>query len=146
MISSNRGFVNLTACMAICVALWMVLSASFAAAQSSWQAEWEKTLRAAEAEGQFTLYGCCYDYDRVLEVFRKKYPKIKANIIVAVAGNSLASRILAERRGEKYLVDVVSSGANMLHDALYKAQVLEPIKLALLLPEVLDPSKWYEGE
>ncbi len=30
--------------------------------------------------------------------------------------------------------------------ALYKAQVLEPINPALILPEVLDPSKWYEGE
>jgi ABC-type Fe3+ transport system substrate-binding protein len=81
----------------------------------------------------------------VLEVFRKRYPKIKPNIIVAVAGNSLASRIPAERRAEKYLVDVVSSGANMLHDALYKAQILEPIKPALILPEVLDQSKWHEG-
>ena len=146
MISRNHGLVNLAACTAICVALWIVSSVPFVAAQSSWQTEWEKTLRAAEAEGQFTLYGCCYDYDRVLEVFRKKYPKIKANIVVAVAGNSLASRILAERRAEKYLVDVVSSGANMLHDALYKAQVLEPIKPVLILPEVLDQSKWYEGE
>jgi hypothetical protein len=91
MISRNRGFVNLAACTAICVALWIVWSAAFVAAQSSWQAEWEKTLRAAEAEGQFALYGCCYDYDRVLEVFRKRYPKIKPNIVVAVAGNSLAS-------------------------------------------------------
>ena len=132
MISRNRGFVNPAACTAICVALWILLSVPFVAAQSSWQAEWEKTLRAADAEGQFSLYGCCYDYDRVLEVFRKRYPKIKPNIIVAVAGNSLASRILAERRAEKYLVDVVSSGANMLYAALYKAQILEPIKPALL--------------
>ena len=79
MISRNRGFVNL-AYTAISVALWIVWSVPFAAAQSSWQAEWEKTLRAAEAEGQFALYGCCYDYDRVLEVFRKRYPKIKPNI------------------------------------------------------------------
>jgi len=128
------------------VALAILLSARLAGAQSGWQAEWEKTLRAAETEGQFVLYGCCYDYDRVLEVFRKKYPKIKANVIVAVAGNSLASRILAERRGEKYIVDVVSSGANMLHDVLYKAQILEPIKPALMLPEVLDQTKWYDGE
>jgi hypothetical protein len=78
MISRNHGFVNLAACTAICVALWVVSSVPFVAAQSSWQAEWEKTLRAAEAEGQFALYGCCYDYDRVLEVFRKRYPKIKA--------------------------------------------------------------------
>jgi hypothetical protein len=50
MISRNRGFVNLAACTAICVALWIVWSVPFAAAQSSWQAEWEKTLRAADAE------------------------------------------------------------------------------------------------
>jgi hypothetical protein len=57
----------------------------------------------------------------VLDVFRKRYPKTKPNIVVAVAGNSLASRILDERRAEKYLFDVVNSGANVLHDALYKA-------------------------
>ena len=36
--------------------------------------------------------------------------------------------------------------ANTIHDALYKAHVLEPIKPALILPEVLDQTKWYEGE
>jgi hypothetical protein len=77
MISRNRGFVNLAACTAICVALWIVWFSPFAAAQSSWQAEWEKTLRAAEAEGQVALYGSCYDYDRVLEVFRSNRKKQK---------------------------------------------------------------------
>jgi hypothetical protein len=37
------------------------------------------------------------------------------------------ARVLAERRGEKYLVDVFSAGANTIHDVLYKAQALEPI-------------------
>src|SRR4029434_10869238 len=72
MIWRNRGFMNLAACTASCVALWIVWSAAFVAAQSSWQAEWEKTLRAAEAEGQFALYCCCYDYDRVLEGIQEK--------------------------------------------------------------------------
>ena len=76
MISRNRGFVNLAACTAIWVAMWIVWSVPFVAAQSSWRAEWEKTLRTAEAEGQFALYGCCYDYDRVLEVFRKRYFRV----------------------------------------------------------------------
>ena len=116
-----------------------------ASAQSNWQAEWEKTLRAAESEGQLTLYGCCYEYDRVTEPFKKKYPKIKVATFIG-SGGQLASRILAERRGEKYIPDVVSSGANTLHDALYKAHVLEPIQPALILPEVLDHTKWYQGE
>ena len=122
--------------------LWFAKAAS---AQSNWQAEWDKSVRAAESEGQVTLYGCCYEYDRVLDGFKKKYPKIKVATVLA-SGNQLSTRILAERRGDKYLADVVSSGANTLHDALYKAQVLEPIKPALMLPEVLDAAKWYEGE
>ena len=115
------------------------------AAQVTWKEQWEKTLRAAEAEGQLTLYGCCYEYDRILEGFNKKYPKIKVTTVLG-PGGQLGARVLAERRGEKYLPDVFSAGANTIHDALYKAQALEPIKPTLILPEVIDASKWYEGE
>jgi len=114
-------------------------------AQANWQAEWEKALRAAEAEGQVTLYGCCYEYDRVLEGFKKKYPRINVTTVLG-SGSRLSTRILAERRGDKYIPDVISAGANTLHDALYKARALEPIKPALMVPEVLDQAKWYEGE
>jgi len=115
------------------------------AAQVTWKEQWEKTLRAADAEGQLTLYGCCYEYDRILEGFNKKYPKIKVTTVLG-PGGQLGARVLAERRGEKYLPDVFSAGANTIHDALYKAQALEPIKPTLILPEVIDASKWYEGE
>jgi iron(III) transport system substrate-binding protein len=128
--------------------LTFLLSTSFfrvAAAESNWKDEWDKTLRAAQAEGQLMLYGCCYEYDRVLEGFKKQYPKIKLTIVLA-PGSQLGARILAERRGGKFLPDVVSSGANTVHDVLYRTHALEPIKPALILPEVLDPSKWLEGE
>ena len=114
-------------------------------AQSTSKEEWEKTVRAAEAEGQLTLYACCYEYDRILEPFKKMYPKIKVATVLG-QGGQLGSRILAERRGEKYLPDVFSTGANTQHDVLYKAQALEPIKPTLILPEVIDTTKWYEGE
>ena len=45
------------------------------------------------------------------------------------AGGQLGARVLAERRGEKYLPDVFSAGANTIGDVLYKAQALESIKL-----------------
>ena len=124
--------------------LLAALFGEIASAQTLWQAEWDKTVRAAEVEGQLTLYACCYDYERVLEGFKKKYPKLKVSTVLS--GGQLAARILAERRGDKYLVDVVSSGANTLHDALHKAHALDPIKPALILPEVVDQSKWYDGE
>ena len=126
-------------------AAWLTTLHSNAVGQTNWQSEWDKTLRAAESEGRLTLYGCCYDYDRVVEGFRTKYPKIKVATVLG-SGNQLATRILAERRGDKFLPDVISSGANTLHDALYKAHILEPIKPAFMIPEVVDQSKWYEGE
>lgn len=116
-----------------------------ASAATDWQKEWDETVRAAEAEGQLALYGCCYDYDRVLEGFKKKFPKIKVMTIVQ-PGGQLSTKILAERRGEKYIPDVVGAGANTLHDALYMARVLAPLKPALILPEVVDQIKWHERE
>ena len=127
--------------LSICV----VTFAASVEAQASWKEDWEKTLRGAEAEGQLTLYGCCYEYDRILESFKKKYPKIKVTTVLG-AGGQLGARVLAERRGEKYLPDVFSAGANTIHDVLYKAQALESIKAKLILPEVIDASKWYEAE
>ncbi|MGH7765856.1 MAG: ABC transporter substrate-binding protein [Candidatus Binatia bacterium] len=114
-------------------------------AQADWKKEWDNTVRAAEAEGQLTLYGCCYDYDRILEGFKKTFPKIKVTTVLG-PGGQLGARILAERRADKYLPDVLGAGANTLHDVLYKANALEAFKPALILPEVLDPSKWLEGE
>ncbi len=127
------------------VLVFVVTFPDILAAQVTWKEQWEKTLRAADAEGQLTLYGCCYEYDRILEGFNKKYPKIKVTTVLG-PGGQLGARVLAERRGEKYLPDVFSAGANTIHDALYKAQALEPIKPTLILPEVIDASKWYEGE
>ena len=76
---------------------------------------------------------CCYEYDRILERFKKKYPKIKvANVLGA--GGQLSARVLAERRGEKYLPDVFSAGANTIGHVLYKAQALESIKLQKIQP------------
>src|ERR1043165_5108659 len=70
-------------------------------AQADRQNDWDTTLRAAESEGQLTIYGCCYDYDRILEGFKKKFHKIKV-ATVAQPGGQLRSRIPSPRRGEKY--------------------------------------------
>jgi iron(III) transport system substrate-binding protein len=143
IIELARGFQRIFAVAGIFTVL--VAFAPVAFAQSDWQTEWNKALRGAEAEGQLTLYSCCYDYNKVVDGFRKKYPKIKVTAVLG-SGNQLANRILAERRGDKFIPDVVSSGANTMHDALYRAHALDPIKPALLLPEVVDQRKWYQGE
>lgn len=113
--------------------------------KSSWQAEWDKTVRAAEQEGQVTVsiggYGAIVDAG----VFQKTYPKIKVTHITG-AGTDLTQRIIAERRAGKYLVDVYNGGGNSLFQVLHLGKVLDPIKPALILPEVTDATKWWEGK
>jgi len=127
--------------------LFVLLFVSFgsvrsAYAQESWRAEWERTLKAAEQEGQVGYSGCgSHDY---LKEFQKSFPKIKL-ISVSLSCTQLVSRIMAERRAGKYLGDVVRFGLTSAH-TFYRAKVLQPIEQALILPEVKDPSKWWQNK
>ena len=48
-------------------------------------------------------------------------------------------------RAGKVVADLFSGGANTNYEVLYQGKALDSIKSALILPEVLDESKWYEG-
>ena len=61
-------------------------------------------------------------------------------------GSQLANRVMAEKRSGKLLADVVISGANTNYQVLHAAKILDPVKPALILPEVLDPSRWWQGK
>ncbi len=111
-----------------------------AQAKPEWQLEWEKTLEAAKKEGQVTIY--ISGYEAILPDFEKEFPDIKV-VAVTARGNQLGQRLLSERRAEKYIADVVSSGANPNYQQFYTAKGLDPIKPALILPEVTDQTKWY---
>lgn len=106
-------------------------------------AGWQRTLEAARKEGQVTVY--ISGYGAVLPDFENEFPGIKV-VAVTGRGNQLGQRVLSERRGEKYLVDVVSAGANPNYQQFYRAKILQPIKPALILPDVLDQSKWLNGK
>jgi len=108
-------------------------------------AEWGRVVKAAEKEGQVMVYIAGYDALITAGIFQKAYPKIKV-VSVTGSGSQLAPRIAAERRAEKYLADVYGGGGNSLFQVLYQGKMLDPIKPALLLPEVADESKWWEGK
>ena len=67
-------------------------------------------------------------------------------VSVTGRGSQLAQRMIAERRGDKFLADVFNSGGVTTHGQLHAAKVLDPIKAALILPEVTDTSKWYQKQ
>src|SRR5512135_450314 len=113
------------------------------AAQANWQKDWEQTLAAARKEGQVTVY--IYRYEGLLQEFKREIPGINV-VSVTGRGSQLTNRLMAERRAGKYIADVYSGGTNSLYNTLYKGKVLDPLKPVLILPEVVDPSKWFGGE
>ncbi len=107
-----------------------------------WEAEWGRTLKAAEQEGEISYY-TLGDYG-FLAGFENKFPRIKVKVVPG-KGADLLSRIMTERRAGKYLVDVARIG-NTSPYALYQGKVLQPIASAFILPEVKDESKWWLGK
>lgn len=115
-------------------------------ARPGWQAEWEQALQAAKQEGQLVLYSA-RDYDVLFsQFFQKQYPEIKVSGVITANTPGVSQRILAERRAGKHLWDIYIGGASTGYSILYKGKVLDPIRPALLLPEVVDESKWWGGK
>jgi ABC-type Fe3+ transport system substrate-binding protein len=118
-----------------------------AESKPNWQAQWEKTVDGAKKEGKLSLY--IYDGENILatvaQLFHKKYPEIDI-VTTPGRGNTLAPRIMAERRAGKYLVDVYMAGVTTAYDVFYRAKILDSVRAALILPEVTDESKWWSGQ
>lgn len=106
-----------------------------------WKRELEKVTAEAKKEGQLVIYGS-NDYDTLFAEFQKRYPEIKVASVIAT-GREVAQRMMTERRAGKYMADLYLDGASTAYSVLYKGKILDPIKPALLLPEIVDASKWW---
>jgi iron(III) transport system substrate-binding protein len=126
------------------ILLFGVKAASAAEAQSGAPQEWQKIVAAANKEGRLNLYVGRYGTEPLLNEFRKEYPDVKISSVNG-QGSQLGARILAEARAGKIIADVYSGGASTNYNLLYKGKVLDSIKAALILPEVVDQAKWYGG-
>ncbi len=114
-------------------------------AQGPWEEEWNRTVKAAEQEGQLTFYSLSEIGEAIRNTsFQKKFPKIKISLVTARGGEHV-TRIMAERRAGKFLADVGNLG-NTSPYRLYEGKVLDPITSAFILPEVKDESKWWQGK
>jgi iron(III) transport system substrate-binding protein len=131
---------------------WLVVAVglfAFAAVHAAeapkWQAEWEKTLAAAKKEGEVSFYGS-EGYDKIFEVFQKRYPEIKVKSNTTRRGSEHGQAVMTERRAGQYLVDLFINGVVTPNTVFYKANILEPIRPQLILPEVVDESNWWGGK
>src|SRR5438552_16379195 len=120
------------------IVLYMFASGKAAGAadpKPPWQMEWEKTLKAAETEGEVSVY--VVDYPKfTVEHFQKAYPKIKLSLVDGPSGPDLSSRLMAERRAGKYQADLFITGQGTHVSVLYPAKALVPMPPAFILPEV----------
>jgi iron(III) transport system substrate-binding protein len=141
----SRRFLYGTAAAAIVAVLCGGWPLAFAAADENWKTQWEQTLAAAKREGEVSLYGS-QGYEKVFEIFQRKYPEIKVNAVTNMRGSEHGARVMTERRAGKYLVDLFINGVVTPIQVYLKANILEPIRPTLILPEVVDETKWWGGK
>ncbi len=127
--------------------LFMLGLARAGEAKPSWQVEWEKTIAAAKKENELMLWGDMeITHPDIVAAFASEFPFIKVITVTGKVGE-LMPRIIAERRAGKHLADLYSGGlgGRAFYD-FYRAGILDPIKPTLILPEVIDETKWLNGK
>lgn len=143
---SERRYAMLIISWLLSVFIIILAPAVKAQAQSDWQKEWEATVAAAEREGAVNLAGPPGDSFREAMVagFTKLHPKIKVELLGGRGGEKVA-RILRERQAGVYGWDLYISGPTSALTAFKPAGALDPLKPALILPEVKNDKEWIGG-
>ena len=95
------------------LAIYFIFSHSAEAQEKGdWTTEWQRAVAGAEKEGEVIFYTLGDDHS-YLKGFEKQFPKIKIRLVPG-KGSDLLSRLMAERRGGKYLADVARIGNTSL--------------------------------
>lgn len=107
---------------------------------------WDEVLAAAKREGKVVVIG-----PPDSEV-RKSLPAAftaRYGITVEYLGgrtSEAAEKLRAERRAGRYSVDVTIGGVQSMATIFHREKMLIPLRPELILPEVVDGSKWKKGE
>ena len=108
--------------------------------------EWDQLVAAAQKEGKVVVSGPPDPGagTRIPEAFKKRF----GIDLEYLAGNSsqLAARIQSERAAGQYTIDVSLSGSDTVYGTFLPSGWLDPLKPALVLPEVVDGKYWRTGE
>src|SRR5580765_110982 len=126
--------------------LTVLLPASAAAENAGWKQSWDETLAAARTEGKVVVSG------PPSTELRKALPaafKARYGINLEYAGGrstESATRMRAERQAGIYSIDVIFAGIQSMALTFHREKMLQPLRPALQLPEVVDGSKWKKGK
>jgi iron(III) transport system substrate-binding protein len=108
--------------------------------------EWNALIEAAKKEGKVVVAG---SPDPVMR--NEIMPKFKERYGIGIeflAGRSseITARIKTERASGIYSVDVYLAGPDTTAATLYADKMIDPLKPLLVMPEVIDDTKWKRGK
>lgn len=114
---------------------------------SEWELKWDNILKAAKKEGRVVIYTGAGSELRtgLTKAFQSTYKDIDLEFF-AGRGPEITQKLLSEHRAGLFLADVYISGATTSLSQLKPAGALVPLEPYLILPEVIDPKAWFEGE
>ncbi len=131
--------------LSLSVALLVQSLPAAAQAAADWKAKWDATVAAAKKEGKVVVWGPGgTTIRRAQDAFEKEFPGIRVELSGG-RGTSEAAKLVAQREGGLYLVDIFINGPTTANFNLKPYKVLDPIDQVLILPEVMDGKNWMGG-
>ncbi len=107
--------------------------------------EWSPIVAAARKEGKVVVNTFPGDgFSRALKLFTQAYPEIKLEH-TQLHSQNFAPRILQERQANLFTWDVTTIPTSTALQVLRPAGVWDPIRPAIILPEVKDDAGWEGG-
>jgi hypothetical protein len=112
---------------------------------ASGSADWDTLLAAARAEGMVSVNTFPGSANQTaLATFAQAYPDIKLEQTTLVS-SALAPRIVQEHQAGIYTWDVIHQPTTTSLQVLKPAGILDPIKPAIVHPQVVDDKVWRDG-
>jgi iron(III) transport system substrate-binding protein len=107
---------------------------------------WNDLIAAAQREGKVVVIGPAHqEVRKVLPAAFKQRFGVELEYLGGPGGIA-ATRLRSERSASIYSADVALAAIQTLATVFYDEKMLDPIKPLLILPDVLDGSKWKRGE
>ncbi len=126
--------------------IFVMFAPGVMAQSADWQKAWDETLAAARKEGKVVLLAPPDTNVRqaLPAAFKERY----GITLEYLSGRSseTAAKLRAERSAGIYSVDVVLAGIQTMSTVYHREKMLDPLKPLLVLPEVVDGSKWKKGK
>ncbi len=115
--------------------------------KAAWEVEWEKVVTGAKNERKVAVWTAGGNWPTARPLMSEAMKKIYGIDVEIVTATSLLllERLFRERKAGIYDVDILlASGSGAVQ--LKKADVLDRLEPALILPEVVDPKAWMGGD